>query len=146
MSTGTGIFLSGLIIGLVMLYGQTKDRWNWTTIVKNSIYVIFLLVFLIYQFLNDWKKPDIDYSFKGFIVGLVLWVWIFIISFVPMYLISTIYEVVSDRSFEYDDEGNERIIYKIVFWGCMVLVLLNYNYFGDSWREVVSVWYNKNFN
>jgi len=29
MTAGTGIFLGSIIIGLVMLYGQTKDRWKW---------------------------------------------------------------------------------------------------------------------
>jgi hypothetical protein len=30
LSTGTGIFFAGLMIALVLLYGQTKDRWNWS--------------------------------------------------------------------------------------------------------------------
>ena len=29
MSLGTGIFLAAVVIGLVMLFSATKDRWNW---------------------------------------------------------------------------------------------------------------------
>ena len=132
MSTGTGIFLSGLIIGLVMLYGQTKDRWDWRTITKNSVFVILSLSFLIYQFLSDWKMFKVDFSVKGFFVGLVLWIGIFIISFLPMSFISSIYTDFLDKSFEYDDDGNERLIYKIFFWGSLILVLFNNFYFYYS--------------
>jgi len=29
MELGTGIFLASIVLGLVYLYGQTKDRWSW---------------------------------------------------------------------------------------------------------------------
>jgi hypothetical protein len=37
MELGTGIFLASLVIGFVMLYGQTKDRWNWKKIVWRGL-------------------------------------------------------------------------------------------------------------
>jgi hypothetical protein len=37
MTLGTGIFMSTLVVSLVVLYGMTKERWNW----KKSITRIF---------------------------------------------------------------------------------------------------------
>lgn len=34
MELGTGIFLSALFIGTVLLYNSTKDRWNWKKGIK----------------------------------------------------------------------------------------------------------------
>jgi hypothetical protein len=37
MTLGTGIFLSSIIISLVILFGITKERWNWKKIVIGLI-------------------------------------------------------------------------------------------------------------
>jgi hypothetical protein len=146
MSTGTGIFLSGLVIGLVMLYGQTKDRWNWKNIFKYLIFVILGLVFLFYQMISDWKMFQYDYSLKGMCVSLILFFSIMFISLIPMYVLSEFYLKFLDKSFQYDDEGNERLIYKITTWICGITILLLFTFYGDSWKEVINVWYDKNFN
>ena len=44
MSLGTGIFLSTLVLAAVVLYGITKDRWNWRRIVKRTALVFLGLV------------------------------------------------------------------------------------------------------
>jgi hypothetical protein len=36
MSVGWAIFLSSCVLGVVILYGITKDRWRWRRIVKRS--------------------------------------------------------------------------------------------------------------
>jgi len=144
MSTGTGIFLSGLIIGLVMLYGQTKDRWNWKNILKYLTFVILGLVFLFYQMISDWKMFQYDYSLKGMCVSLILFFSIMFISLIPMYVLSEFYLKFLDKSFQYDDDGDERLIYKITTWICGITILLLFTFYGDSWKEVINVWYDKN--
>ena len=39
ISVGTGIFLGSLLISLVWLYGQTKDRWDWAMPVQILIWL-----------------------------------------------------------------------------------------------------------
>ncbi len=146
MSTGTGIFLSGLIIGLVMLYGQTKDRWNWKTIFKYLIFVLLGLVFLFYQMISDWKMFQYDYSLKGMCVGLILYLGVMLISFSPMLVLSEFYLKFLDKSFQFDEDGNERQIYKITSGVCIVILIVLVTFYSDSWKEVINVWYDKNFN
>ncbi|WP_035384251.1 hypothetical protein [Ferriphaselus sp. R-1] len=38
MEVGTGIFLASLVLGLVLLYGQTKDRWGWKKILVRVLW------------------------------------------------------------------------------------------------------------
>lgn len=56
MELGTGIFLSTVFVGLIALYGITKDRWNWKKITKygsiSLIIISTLLVFAIYGYDN----------------------------------------------------------------------------------------------
>jgi hypothetical protein len=39
MSVGLGLFLSSCLLAIVILYGITKDRWNWRRIPKRSAFV-----------------------------------------------------------------------------------------------------------
>lgn len=36
MDLGTGIFLSTIVLAIVVLYGITKDRWNWRRLIKRT--------------------------------------------------------------------------------------------------------------
>lgn len=47
LSTGSGLFLGLVFIGLVFLYLGTKDRWNWILISKLSP-LLFILMAEIY--------------------------------------------------------------------------------------------------
>ena len=123
MSTGTGIFLSGLIIGLVMLYGQTKDRWNWSKIFRNLILGLMTLIFIIYQSQNDWKTFQIDFSFKSICVNLILWFFVVMVSCSPMFVLSEFYKIVLDKNFEYYDDGKERKIFTLTKWICGLIFL-----------------------
>jgi hypothetical protein len=42
MELGTGIFLAAVVLGLVLLFGQTKDRWNWKKIILIPVCLIVL--------------------------------------------------------------------------------------------------------
>jgi hypothetical protein len=44
MSIGTALFLSTLVIGLIILYGITRDRWNWKAIAKRTGLAVFVIV------------------------------------------------------------------------------------------------------
>lgn len=37
MEIGTGIFLASVVLGLILLYGQTKEKWNWKKIVLRTL-------------------------------------------------------------------------------------------------------------
>ena len=46
MDLGTSIFLSTLLFSVVVLYGITKDRWNWGRLVKRTSIWCFGLIVL----------------------------------------------------------------------------------------------------
>jgi len=37
MTLGTGIFLSTILVSIIVLFGMTKDRWNWKRIIIRSV-------------------------------------------------------------------------------------------------------------
>lgn len=39
MGLGAGILLSAMVIGLVLLYGQTRDRWHWKKVFLTALVV-----------------------------------------------------------------------------------------------------------
>jgi len=41
MELGTGIFLSSLVLAAVILYGITKDRWRWRSIIRGIAIIFF---------------------------------------------------------------------------------------------------------
>lgn len=44
MALGTGILLGAIIVAVVILYTQTKDRWNWRKVVLRSVFSVVGLV------------------------------------------------------------------------------------------------------
>ena len=44
MDTGTGLFCGLVILGVIYLYTQTKDRWNWKKIVFSMIGILLILL------------------------------------------------------------------------------------------------------
>jgi len=47
MNLGLAIFLSSLILGLIWLYVNTKDRWNWKLIWKRALKYSLILILLL---------------------------------------------------------------------------------------------------
>lgn len=78
MDTGTGLFCGLVILGIIYLYTQTKDRWNWKKIVF-SIIGIFLLLLGIFLASLWWPKqltpiaetdkPKLITSYDGISLG-----------------------------------------------------------------------------
>lgn len=44
MELDTGIFLSAALIALILLYGFTKDRWRWRTIIGRTFLLAIVLI------------------------------------------------------------------------------------------------------
>lgn len=44
MTLGTGVFLSSIVLGFIVLYVATKDRWNWKKIVLWSLGALVLTI------------------------------------------------------------------------------------------------------
>lgn len=55
MSAGEGIFYGLIFIGLIYLYLQTKDRWNWKKVILWVVGIVFAIIaiFLAYIFIAD---------------------------------------------------------------------------------------------
>ena len=123
-----------------MLYGQTKDRWNW----KNISYYFFIAVGFIliatYHGLNKWKAFDFDWSFKGIVTGSLTFFTLLAIAIGPIYFVSEFYRKALDKSFEYDEKGNERLIYKIFGWASILLLYLLLLFYYDNLKEVLKIW------
>jgi hypothetical protein len=47
MTMGTGIFLAAVVLGSVLLYAQTKDRWHWRRLVLRGLFTVIALVLLL---------------------------------------------------------------------------------------------------
>ncbi len=43
MGLGAGILLSAMVIGLVLLYGQTRDRWRWKKVFLTALVVTVIV-------------------------------------------------------------------------------------------------------
>jgi hypothetical protein len=132
MSTGDGIFFASILISLVLLYGQTKDRWNWSKIIKIICVAIFLLSFIIYHWLNDWSAFKYDWTIRGIFSGILSCIAIMFISAAPYLVADYVYREILNKSFEFDDEGNERLIYKIFTGIFFINIWLIAIFFGDT--------------
>jgi len=78
MDTGTGLFSGLVILGIIYLYTQTKDRWNWKKIVFSIIGVFILLIGILWASLWVPKqlttipvvdKPKLITSYDGISLG-----------------------------------------------------------------------------
>ncbi len=64
MDLGTGVFLSGFFLGFVWLYVVTKDRWNWSKVIKRTMVVAVSIaaiggggLYLYHLYSNRLKAP-----------------------------------------------------------------------------------------
>lgn len=136
MSTGTGIFLAGLIIGLVMLYGQTKDRWDWVKILKYAGIAVGSVIYLGYFYISNdaknWDAFKIDWSGKNIFFSVATFFFIGMIAMAPQWVLSWYFEHVLHKDFQFDEEWNERKIYKqvqVVFQ--LIFFILIFFYFDE---------------
>ena len=152
MSAGTGIFLGSIIIGLVMLYGQTKDRWKWPRIWKIvCLVLVFILAFggiTIYHTINGWDNWW-DWSLENNLAVLLC----LIIGFFLVALFHTPYTWVMERQslrdsnttygweFSEDEEGTtiDSKAYKIRHYIAMFLLVFPI-FFHDYLKPIVGGW------
>lgn len=76
MTLGTGIFLAALFLGIVYLYINTRDRWDWKKIAKRFFLGIIALILVLVvgagvTDLYNYLTQDKDLSAKNEDVGLV---------------------------------------------------------------------------
>lgn len=140
MSTGTGIFLAGLIIGLVMLYGQTKDRWNWKKISSYVGIAIVAVGITIYHALNDWKVYEYDWTMKGMVSSTISFFVLILIIGTLFTVVSKVYFKFFNQSFEYDEEGNERFIFKFFWFFTIILFWILYVFYFEIFKEFFKNW------
>ena len=78
MDTGTGLFCGLVILGIIYLYTQTKDRWNWKKIVFSIIGILLLLIGIFLASLwwpkqltpiAETDKPKLITSYDGISLG-----------------------------------------------------------------------------
>src|SRR5262245_12675242 len=76
MSTGLGIFLGSIVIGVVLLYLKTRDQWRWRTIVKRffaSVVILVVLSIATYFAIDAYDRwadrPNVVTSLKGISIG-----------------------------------------------------------------------------
>ena len=78
MDTGTGLFLGLVFCGTIFLYSQTKDRWNWSKLIKIGKWLAITLIALtiisiVYIYINNkqekaqniWESPKITNELLG---------------------------------------------------------------------------------
>ena len=67
MDLGTSIFLSAILIGMIILFISTKDRWNWKKIVLSFVLLVVSLSilsgvgYLIYPTISNRPKPQTSF-------------------------------------------------------------------------------------
>ena len=144
MSTGTGIFLAGLIIGIVMLYGQTKDRWDWSHITKKIGIVVGVTVLILsivtYHFLNGWKAFDVDLSLTSILYSFATFFFIGALAVTPHLVIKAIFEKGLNKNFEFDEEWNERFIHKFSMVVSYIILWFLLIFFFDEVKENL-IWF-----
>lgn len=76
MSIGLGFFLGLVFCGVIFLYTQTKDRWNWGKCGKILLYltgtsfaILLLLIGIIYFYEEYQEHPKVITELKGIQLG-----------------------------------------------------------------------------
>jgi hypothetical protein len=73
MTIGSGLFLSALFLGLVVLYVATRDRWNWARLVKWVVGVPVLLAVIgglgFWGYTTYQDRPVAHDEFYGLKIG-----------------------------------------------------------------------------
>lgn len=74
MGLGTSIFLSSILLGIVVIFIFTKDRWNWKKIIVRFIVSILvalistIIIFIIYEKITE--RPKIEKEFLSLTLDL----------------------------------------------------------------------------
>ena len=139
MSTGTGIFLAGLFIGLVMLYGQTKDRWDWTRIFIYLVLLVILAFILFFCFIYFNSAIIEPYVVIRKLLPIMLGL---AIAAMPFNLMQLYYTGILKLDFEYDDDKNERSIHKFALASFVVLSIFITVFFYGELDSVVTYFSN----
>jgi hypothetical protein len=138
--TGTAVFLTGLLIAAVLLYGETKNRWEWKLfpyhVGKFSIGIIFFL-----QGIIDSRMFHYDGDVLLLVVTLAWLIYFVLINIaitaVRILLTDIGLRLIDGKNYEFDQHGNIKISYKYwelvtLFWGWVL-----FNEFIDPFGKIV---------
>ncbi|MDQ0997016.1 hypothetical protein QFZ34_002198 [Phyllobacterium ifriqiyense] len=70
MSLGTGVFLSVLVVSLLVLFLQTKDRWSWRKIALRSFGLVILCGIGIWGYITYQSRPIIQTDYLNLSLGI----------------------------------------------------------------------------
>lgn len=138
--TGTAVFLAGLLIAVVLLYGETKNRWEWKLfpcyVGRFFIGIIFLL-----QVIIDSRM----FHYEGDLLLLVAtFAWLIYctlimiaITAVRILLTDIGLRLIDGKNYEFDQHRNIKTSYK--YWELVTLFLgwVLFNVFIDPFGEIV---------
>lgn len=145
VSTGTGIFLAGLAIALVMLYGHTKDRWNWHQLAKKFAIGIAILIYIPFWFMhqesNNWQSFDIDWSLKNIGLNVATFFAIGTIAIIPSLVQQFIYKKIIEQDYEFDEQWNERLSHKLATWAFFVLFYASLIFYFQEIKDSISIYF-----
>ena len=126
MTAGSGIFFGFLCLSLVLLYMDTKDRWNWEKLIKNILLGIACFVFIVlcYVFKSSSSSNAVDeeWTWNYLFIRICVLFTAFFFAVIPMYVIESIYKF-REKDFQYDENGIERSIHKFFIWLSVFLFL-----------------------
>lgn len=116
ISTGTAVFLAGLLIAIVLLYGETKNRWEWKLFpchIGSFLFGIILVLHLISQF-RGFHYDGYGSLLVGAGVLLIYFIELFIALFVARILLIIFLRLTDGKNYEFDQHGNVKTSYK--YW------------------------------
>lgn len=76
VSVGVGIFFGAVFLGLIYLYVNTRDRWNWSRIAKRTLMVLVVLIAIpvaigvgVVGYEKWGERPHLITSLEGISIG-----------------------------------------------------------------------------
>jgi len=147
MSTGMGIFLASIVIGGVMLYGITQDRWDWKELgrkIYDFAYISGMAIGFIWLIIDVWEgyregRYDFDFTWKGFfsnLISIFIFLWL---VFIPNLLQEKFFKSLG-KDPELTDDGETRFSYRAswVISAFIFLYLYNIEFYGVIHRWVLT--------
>lgn len=134
MSTGMGIFLASIVIGGVMLYGHTQDRWDWKELGRKIYafaYILWIAILFIWAMIDVWGgfregRYDFDFTWKGFFSNLIsVLVFLWLVG-IPYLLQQKFFEILG-KDPEFTDGGKTRFSYRASWVVVAIIFLYLYN-------------------
>jgi hypothetical protein len=148
MTTGDGIFLGFLFFSLVLLYKDTKDRWNWEKLVKNILLgiacVAFITLCYVFKPTNSSGTVYEEWTWSYVFIRIFAFLYAVWLSMIPKYVVKSVCKVFN-INFQFDKSGFERKIYSYFDWLTILLFLFlmfyHYDLLLESSDKLIAAFY-----